>query len=150
MLKFDKLTAVSCTTPSKRSQNYQRFKTLGSCTRALAYLSNVIHDTEIQEATGLTPSFIAATRDKFHSYLRRKTHSFVVCPTCYKCLSGRFPKESQKNQTVGSCKICQNPNNESIIAIPFEVRRQNYLIRSRFSQEEALAYMKSNYPEVFI
>ena len=150
MLEFDKLTAATHTPVSKRSLNYQRFKTLGSCAHALRYLCNVIYDTEIQEATGLTPQFVAATTDKFYQHLKRKTHSFIVCPTCYKCLSGRSPRTSQKNQTVGTCKICQNPNNESLIAVPFETRCKNYYIRSRFSQEEALAYMKSNYPEVFI
>lgn len=90
---------------------------------------------------------------KVNERLKDESHTFTVCPSCYRALSGKSPTKRFTNFSSTVCTSC-GAKHRTVADVdangnPY-VRPSNMRIRSKFTRAEAINHIRTHHPEIFI
>ena len=127
----------------RKSLNYGRYRAINKTLHAVHTLVYSVPADILNEA-GLTDFDLTTLKDKLLNATRELSHSYVLCPTCRKALTGKSVRKDSKKGTYDSCQICNT-------SIPLTENYLHFKYTSRkYTLKQAKAKLNQTHPELFI
>jgi hypothetical protein len=141
--EYEKLTPEQRRKFIHKSLNYSRYIAINRTIHA-AHLLAYSTPADILSEADLTSFDLISLKGKLLNATRELSHSYVLCPTCRKALTGNSARKDSKQSTYDNCQICDS-------SIPLTENYYHYKYTSRkYTLKQAKAKLNQTHPELFI